>query len=207
MDARENRKNNWEDLDITKEELNNLNECLKNKEFRNLLIEYADEINNPENRKLYQSEITKLEKERGIDVKFVNPEPGYVIKTSCNGDKKCFVNISKSDNVGKPTSQPSKDDEKIRGLKWSLPYSLSPPRDDFDKKNHLCTVFDVVFHPDTLYLASKDSRFRKIVNETALDGVENNSKVSDPKILNEPALACHVVIRQVLFFFFFARNF
>ncbi|KAF7990305.1 hypothetical protein HCN44_000110 [Aphidius gifuensis] len=177
MDARVNRNNNWEELDVTKKELNNINECLKNKEFRKLLIEYADEINNPDNRKLYQDELTQLEKERGIDIKFVNPEPGYVIKTTCNGDKKCFINISKSDNVEKPTSKPSQDNDKIRGLQWSLPYSLSPPRDDMDKKNHLCTVFDVVFNPDTLYLASKNIKFRKIVNETAIDGIENNFKV------------------------------
>lgn len=176
MDAYEQRKRDWEDLEVTKGELKDLTECLKKEEFRKMLIEYAEEVNDPENKKLYQKEITELEKQRGVDVTFVNPEPGYVIKTSVNGDKKCFLNISQSKIVNKPSSQPSENDGN-RGLQWSIPYTLAPPRDDLDKKNARCTVFDVVFHPDTLYLASKNSRFKELVNNSALDGVESNFKV------------------------------
>ncbi|XP_015111732.1 protein kintoun [Diachasma alloeum] len=175
MDACDRLKN-WEDLDVTREEIEDLTKCLKQDDFRKLLIEYAEEVTNPENRKIYEKEIGELERERGIDVKFINPEPGYVIKTSVNGDKKCFINVSKSDIVGKPTSQPSYEDGN-RGLQWSIPFTLAPPRDDVDKKKNYCTVFDVVFHPDTLYLATKNSRFREVVNDTAMDGVEKNFKV------------------------------
>ncbi|KAK0179081.1 hypothetical protein PV327_007906 [Microctonus hyperodae] len=188
MDACETQRNNWEELDVTKEELDNLNECLKKEEFRKLFIEYANEVTNEENRKLYQRELIELEKERGVDLKFVNSEPGYVIKTSLNGDKKCFINIGKCDIVEKPTSQPSYEDGN-RGLQWSIPYTLSPPHDDLDKKNNRCTVFDVVFHPDTLYLATRNSRFREIVNNTAFDGVENNFKVKlDRKNMKFPKI-------------------
>ncbi|XP_063972006.1 protein kintoun [Diachasmimorpha longicaudata] len=175
MDACDRLKN-WEDLDVTREEIEDLTKCLKQDDFRKLLIEYAEEVTNPENRKLYEKEIGELERERGIDVKFINPEPGYVIKSSVNGDKKCFINISKSDIVGKPTSQPSYEDGN-RGLQWSIPFTLAPPRDDVDKKKNYCTVFDVVFHPDTLYLATKNSRFREVVNATAMDGIEKNFEV------------------------------
>ncbi|XP_014599395.1 PREDICTED: protein kintoun [Polistes canadensis] len=188
MDAYESRKRDWEDLDVTREELKNLTECLKKEEFRKLLIEYAEEVTDPENRKIYENEITQLEKERGVDVTFVNPQPGYVIKTSVNGEKKCFLNISKSDIVARPTSHPSYEDGH-RGLQWSIPYTLIPPRDDLDKKNVRCLVFDVVFHPDTIYLASKNSRFRDIVNNTAIDGVESNFKVQlDRKNLKFPKM-------------------
>lgn len=161
---------------MTKEELKNLTECLKKEEFRKLLIEYAEEVTDPENRKTYEREITQLEKERGVDVTFVNPEPGYVIKTSVNGERKCFLNISKSEIVARPSSQPSYE-EGHRGLHWSIPYTLIPPRDDLDRRNARCTVFDVVFHPDTIYLTSKNARFREIVNNTAMDGVESNFQV------------------------------
>ncbi|XP_076679486.1 PIH1 domain-containing protein Nop17-like isoform X1 [Andrena cerasifolii] len=188
MDAYETRRKSWEDLEVTKEELNNLTECLKKEEFRKLLIEYAEEVTDPENRKTYEKEITQLEKERGVDVTFVNPEPGYVIKTSVNGDRKCFLNISKSDIVARPSSQPSSE-EGHRGLQWSIPYTLIPPRDDLDKKNVRCMVFDVVFHPDIIYLSSKNARFREIVNNTAMDGVENNFKVQlDRKNLKFPKM-------------------
>lgn len=183
MDAyEEERRKNWEELEVTREELDSFQKCMKEDGFRQLLKEYADEINDPDNRKIYQSEITQLEKERGVDVTFVNPEPGYVIKTSLDGKTKCFLNIGKSDRVTKPTSQPgagTPDNGSRPGLSWSIPYILAPPRDDLDKKNTRCKVFDVIFHPDTLYLAEKNSRFRQIVNETALDGVENNFKVGE----------------------------
>lgn len=176
MDAYDIHRKNWEDLDVTKEELKNITECLKKEEFRKLLIEYAEEVTDPENRKIYEKEITQLEKERGVDVTFVHPEPCYVIKTSVNGEKKCFLNISKSNIVDRPSSQPSFE-QGHRGLQWSIPYTLTPPRDDLDKKNVRCKVFDVVFHPDTMYLSSKNAQFREIVHNTALDGVENNFKV------------------------------
>ncbi|XP_015513485.2 protein kintoun [Neodiprion lecontei] len=169
-------KKNWEDLDVTKEELETITDCLKKEEFRKLLFDYAEEVTNPENKKLYQSEIAQLERERGVDVTFVNPEPGYVIKTSVDGSRKCFVNISQSSSVGKPSSRPSCEGGS-RGLQWSIPHTLAPPRDDLDKKSARCVVFDVVFHPDTLHLASKNSKFRETVNQTALDGVESSFKV------------------------------
>ncbi|XP_072766993.1 protein kintoun [Anoplolepis gracilipes] len=188
MDVYESRKKDWEDLEVSREELENITECLKKEEFRKLLIEYAEEVTDPDNKKIYEKEITQLEKERGVDVTFVNPEPGYVIKTSVNGDRKCFLNISKNAVVGRPTSQPSYE-QGHRGLQWSIPYTLIPPRDDFDKRNARCMVFDVVFHPDTIYLASKNARFREIVNNTAMDGVENNFKVKlDRKNLKFPKI-------------------
>lgn len=167
------RIKNFEDLDVTKEELDNITDCLKKEEFRKLLYEYAEEVTNPENRRIYQREITELEKERGVDVTFVNPEPGYVIKTSLDGSRKCFLNISQSSTVDRPSSHPTTEGGQ-RGLLWSIPYTLAPPRDDLDKKNARCVVFDVVFHPDTLHLASKNPNFRETVNETALDGVEKS---------------------------------
>ncbi|KZC10473.1 Protein kintoun [Dufourea novaeangliae] len=188
MDAYETHRNEWEDLEVTKEELTRLTECLKKEEFRKYLIEYAETVTDPENKKLYEKEITQLEKERGVDVTFVNPEAGYVIKTSVNGDRKCFLNISKSDIVARPSSEPSYE-QGHRGLQWSIPYTLVPPRDDLDKKNVRCMVFDIVFHPDTIYLASKNARFRDIVNNTAMDGVESNFKVKlDRKNLKFPKI-------------------
>lgn len=176
MDVYDSRERDWKNLDVSREELHNITECLKKEEFRKLLIEYAEEVTDPDNRKIYEKEIAQLEKERGVDVTFVNPEPGYVIKTSVNGERKCFLNISKSDIVARPTSQPSYE-QGHRGLQWSIPYTLIPPRDDLDKRNARCTVFDVVFHPDTIYLASKNTRFRDVVNNTAMDGVESSFKV------------------------------
>ncbi|CAH1100707.1 unnamed protein product [Psylliodes chrysocephalus] len=177
------------ELDLSRDEVNRFGEALKKPEFRKLLSDYVEEISDPENKKLYEQEITELEKERGNDITFIHPKPNYVIKTSVNGNKKAFINICVNDLVKKPTSSPTvKDGEK--GLTWQLPHSLSPPREDLDNKGVRCQVFDVIFHSDTMHLASKNEAFRDMVNRTALEAVENNFNVSlDKKNLKFPKLS------------------
>ncbi|XP_053995326.1 protein kintoun isoform X1 [Hylaeus anthracinus] len=186
MDAHETYRKDWEDLDVTKQELKTLTECLKKEEFRKLLVEYAEEVTDPENRKIYEKEITQLEKERNVDITFVRLDPGYVIKTSVNGDTKCFVNICKSDVVEKLSSQPVFE-QGHRNLQWSIPHILIPPRDELDKKNVRCLVFDVMFHPDAIYLASRNAGFRDTINVTAIDSIESKFKMKlDRKNLRFP---------------------
>lgn len=168
----------WEKMDISRDEVNRIGEALKKEEFRKLFIDYCEEISDPENRKLYEKEITQLEKERGVDVTFVNPEPGYVIKTSADGTTKTFLNIATSDKIEKPSSVSLTNADGQRGLNWSLPYTLAPPRRDMDNKKVLCHVYDVVFHPDALHLASRNAAFRKLVNDTAIDAVQEAFKVN-----------------------------
>lgn len=162
----------WESLNVSRDEVNRIGEALKKEEFRKMLIDYCEEISDPENRKLYEKEITQMEKDRGVDVTFINPTPAYVIKTSADGSTKTFVNIATSEKIDKPSSVSSTNGEGQRGLNWSLPYTLAPPRRDMDKKNQLCQVYDVVFHPDALHLASRNTAFRKLVNDTAIDAVQ-----------------------------------
>ncbi|KAG5677469.1 hypothetical protein PVAND_007227 [Polypedilum vanderplanki] len=167
----------WKDLNVTKDEVNRIGEALKHKEFRQLFIDYCEEITDPENRKLYEQEITQLEAERGINITFINPEPGYVIKTSSNGSTKTFINIASNDKVDKPSNKSSTSENGQRGLIWTVPHTLAPPRRDVDKKGDLCHVFDVVFHPDTLHLASRNSAFRQLVNDTAINAVQQSFSV------------------------------
>jgi len=171
----------WEDLNLTRDELKNIGEALQKEEFRNLLIEYVHEINDPDNRRRYEEEITQLENERGVDIKFIHPLSGYVIKTSVNGKSKAFINICSNDNVGKPSSTPG-EDQGNRGLKWSIPYCMAPPREDLDKKNKGCMVYDVIFHPETLHLAKSNEAFKSLVNNTALDAVEESFHVALDKV-------------------------
>lgn len=170
----------WEDLNLSQDEVKSIGKALEKEEFRNLLLDYVKEINDPENRKQYEKEITQLENERGVDIKFVHPSSGYVIKTSADGVGKVFINVCSNSNVGKPTSTPGVDDGH-RGLCWSIPYCLAPPREDVDKKNNSCTVYDVVFHPETLQL-SKNDAFKKLVNDTAVGAVEESFHVTLDKV-------------------------
>ena len=177
------------DIDVTPEELDRLKKAFENEEFRKLFKEYADEIADPENRKRYEEEIAILERERGMDVKFINPEPGYVIKTSADGDTKVFINICKNAEIQKPSSERKINAAGRGGLQWSIPHSFSPPREDLDQAGGKCQVYDVVFHPDTYRLAETNAQFKRIVHDTAFDGIEQKFGVKlDRKNFKTPKM-------------------
>lgn len=165
-----------EDTQLTRSDLEAIQDAMKQKKFRDLLAEYCEEVRDPANQALYQKEMVQLEKERGYDITFINPKGGYVIKTSVAGDRKAFINICSNENVGKPSYQVQEVDGK-RGMNWLIPYSLSPPREDFDGKKQRCVIYDVVFHPDTVRMADANKQFREIVNKTAFDGLQTTYNI------------------------------
>ncbi|XP_039291933.1 protein kintoun-like [Nilaparvata lugens] len=179
-----NLRSQLEDLNITRDELDQIGEALKKEEFRKLLNNYFEEVTNPENQKVYENEITQLEKERGVDVTFIHPAAGYVIKTSVDGKKKAFINICQNENIGKPVAK-----RETGGVRWSVPHSLAPPRDDLDKNKNFCIVYDVVFHPEAIRMANSNKPFKQLVNDTALNAIEDSYKVAlDKKNLIYPKI-------------------
>ncbi|XP_055707975.1 protein kintoun [Phlebotomus papatasi] len=165
-------RDKWEELDLTTDEIKSLTDALQKEEFRKLLVEYCEELNDPENRKKFEEELTQLEAERGIDITFINPEPGYVVKTTVDGQMKGFINVCQSGKVQRPVSE-YRATSGERGLNWTLPHTQAPPRRDLDNKGAVCMVYDVVFHPDALHLAGKNSRFRDVLTDTACEAVES----------------------------------
>lgn len=158
-------------LDVTPEEWHRFKTALKNDEFRRHLVDYAREISDPENRRPYESEIAQLERERGNDVTWIHPSPGYVVKLSARdvaagNTSKIFINICSSDalEVARCSAQRG-------GHQWSVPHCLSGPVRDCDKRGALCTVCDVIFHPDTLYMAAKNASMRQLIEKTAVEAV------------------------------------
>ncbi|EHB13527.1 Protein kintoun [Heterocephalus glaber] len=95
-----------EDLDLSKEEVQRLTSAFQDPDFRRMFSEYAQEITDPDNRRRYEAEITALERERGVEVRFVHPEPGYVLRTSLDGARRCYVNVCSNALVGAPSSRP-----------------------------------------------------------------------------------------------------
>ncbi|MBN3278295.1 KTU protein, partial [Polyodon spathula] len=166
-----------EDLNLTSDEIDRFSKAFKDEKFRALLRDYAEEISSPENRKKYEQEIAMMEQERGVDVKFIHPQPGHALKTSLNGAQKCFVNICSNDIISKPVCKPGKAGDGKAGQLWSLPYSLAPGREDMGAKGERCMIYDVVFHPDTLYMAGKNERFKKMVDQTAIEAIQKQFNV------------------------------
>ena len=180
----------FEDLDLSREEIKRIETALKDEKFRKMFVEYAEEISNPENRRIYEEEIAMLENERGMDVQFVNPEPGHVLKTTVTGGKKAFINICTSDKIGKPTSRREQNKEGKKGLHWQIPHSFAPPREDVDKSKKTCMVYDVVFHPDT-YRMTSNPQFLKLVEDTAVEGIERQFDVKlDRNNIRRPKMKC-----------------
>lgn len=180
-----------DDLDVTREELDSIGEALKNEQFRKLLCEYVDEINDPANRAQYEREVAQYERERGAEVTFVRPRPGYAMKTSADGVRKVFVNVCACDVVDKPTVD--------AGRRWSLPHCLSPVRRDYDNARRPCDVYDVVFHPDALDLAGRDRAVKDMIEDTALTVIEkNNGVVLDRANVKYPKISFKGVARPLV---------
>ena len=180
----ESMSKKFAELKMTKEEVEKFTEAMKKEEFRKLLIEYAEELSDPKNRELYEKEISLLEEERGNDVIFIHPDPGFCLKTTQNGEKKCFINICKNENVAKPTSsrevRPGSNENGRNnvGLVWSIPHTCAPPREDTEKSDSKkCIVYDVVFHPDAYRMAETNQRFHDLLKDSAMDSIEKNFDV------------------------------
>ncbi|KAM6968610.1 protein kintoun [Tautogolabrus adspersus] len=166
------------ELNMTVEEIDMMAKAFKDEKFREMLRDYAQELADPENRKMYEEEIKLLEQERGNTVEFIHPEPFRAIRTSLNGKQKCFINICGNDKVGKPECKVGTSDGGRRGQCWSLPHSLHPGRENTNTKGKKMMIYDVVFHPDTLHIASKNKRFMDMVESTAIEGIQNTFKVT-----------------------------
>lgn len=178
----------FKELDITEKEIKSMTEAFKNKEFRKLLVEYCEEMADPKKQQVYQEELVQYESERGIDLTFITPDPGFVIKIVVDGSKKGFINVCTSEKVAKPTS--SYTDHGKPGLNWSIPLTQAPPRKDYDNQKRPCIVYDVVFHPDTLHLATRNRAFKTLVIDTACDAVQSAFQVDlDRTNLKFPKLA------------------
>jgi len=166
------------DLNLTVDEIDRFARAFKDDKFREMLHDYAQEISDPEIRKKYEEEIKLLEQERGNSIEFIHPTPFRVIKTSVGGKQKCFVNICSNDKVGKPECKCAVAEDGRKGQSWSLPHSLFPGRQDTDPKGNKFMIYDVIYHPETLYIASKNKRFMDMVDDTAIQGIQRAFKVT-----------------------------
>ncbi|XP_074765135.1 protein kintoun [Athene noctua] len=161
-----------EELELSAEEAERLQRAFRDEQFRALFAEYAAELADPEQRRLYEEEVAALERERGVEVRFVHPTAGYVLRTSQAGSRRCYLNICSNPHIGLPQARPEPG-----GHRWALPYSLAPGREELGRGGHRRLVYDVVFHPAALRLAARSARFRRLLSDTALEAVERHGAV------------------------------
>ncbi|XP_049595353.1 protein kintoun [Syngnathus scovelli] len=166
------------ELNMTGDEIKRLTKAFKDEKFREMLNDYAQEIADPENRRIYEEEIAILEKERGNTIEFIHPKPFRALRTSVNCKQKCYINICANDKVGKPECKWGVSEDGRRGQCWSLPHNLHPGRQDTDPKGNKVMIYDVIFHPDTLHIANKRAEFMQMVISTAIQGIQDAFKVT-----------------------------
>ncbi|XP_054256616.1 protein kintoun [Indicator indicator] len=161
-----------EDLELSSEEAERLQRAFRDEKFRALFAEYAAELADPEQRRLYEEEVAALERERGMEVRFVHPAAGYVLRTSQAGSRRCYLNVCSNPHVGAPQARPEPG-----GHRWALPYSLAPGREELGRGGQRRLIYDVVFHPAALRLAARSAGFRRLLSDTALEAVERHCSV------------------------------
>ncbi|XP_062974578.1 protein kintoun [Elgaria multicarinata webbii] len=160
-----------EDLELTGDEVERLTTAFQDEGFRTLFAQYAAELADPEQRAIYEAEVAALERQRGVEARFIHPAPGWVLRTSQAGTRRCYLNVCSNPLVGRPEARPEPG-----GSCWSLPHCLAPGREELSRRPRGARrlVYDVVFHPDTLRLAARSARFRRLVDDTALEAVEKH---------------------------------
>ncbi|KAM6073976.1 protein kintoun [Chlamydotis macqueenii] len=161
-----------EELELSAEEAERLQQAFRDEQFQALFAEYAAELADPEQRRLYEEEVAALERERGMEVRFVHPAAGYVLRTSQAGSRRCYINVCSNPHVGEPQARAEPG-----GHRWALPYSLAPGREELGRGGRRRLIYDVVFHPAAIRLAARSPRFRRLLSDTALEAVERHCAV------------------------------
>ena len=106
----------------------------------------------------------------------VVPSPGFVAKTvsATRKGQKVFINVCQSDHVDPPAPYETQND--AEEVQYRIPMSLGPPREDLDRDGGLCTVYDVVFHPDAVENSLAQVDFRNFVMSLTLHQIEQKFK-------------------------------
>ena len=149
----------------TQNEVQAIDKALQDPTFRAMLVDYVHDVQ--DNQDQYKAEVRKFEAQQGFNVTFLQPSPGYVIKTrvlaSDNAEDndlsigKVFINVCSDDNV--EDAKEMKADWQGR-IPWAVPYSTTKPRRDVDKAGEQCIVYDVLFHPNVIKKTQDNVMFR-----------------------------------------------
>ncbi|CAI5764891.1 Hypothetical predicted protein [Podarcis lilfordi] len=169
-------RSSLEALELTGDEVERLSQAFQDEGFRKLFADYAAELSDPAQRAVYEAEVSALERQRGVEARFLHPQPGWVLRTSQAGSRRCYVNVCGNALVARPEARPEPG-----GSRWTLPHCLAPAREELgsrprpgEPRGPPRLVYDVLFHPDALRLAARSARFRRLVSDTALEALESH---------------------------------
>jgi hypothetical protein len=102
-------------INMTKEEAERIDDCMKKPEFSDLFKEYIDDISNPDNMDEYDQYLRQLEEQGEIpdSEEIIRPEKGFCVKVlAVDTGSKIFVNLCGTDRVPPPTQGPPANPER-----------------------------------------------------------------------------------------------
>jgi dynein assembly factor 2 len=128
-------------LDMSQQELKTFTKAMEQKEFKEMMSEYVDEISNPKHRPEQDKYLEQLRDQGEIPPghELIRPRAGFCMKTSAKKliseinkqffDQKTFINVCFHDIIEKPEKVPATVNG-TTGYSWSLPYRVSKPKND-----------------------------------------------------------------------------
>eukprot|EP01083_Nonionella_stella_P223377 796154_1 len=162
---------------MSQEETKRLEECFKDKNFRDLLSDYVQEISNPQTKVAYEEYLKQVESQGGSpqNRKLMKPTPIFCIKAKIVPDtddkslKKhifincCSGNLVKDAKLANSTGYDhvlNSSGSRKAGLCWQIPYILGHKRFD---TNDASIMFDIAFSETTITLCNQQESFKNFV--------------------------------------------
>jgi hypothetical protein len=116
------------------------------------------------------------DEEGGITIK---PNQGFCIKCKDSNGNKLFINIVSHDRVDAPKEEHILEIDNKYGVR--LPLSLSERYEDFDSKNEMCQVYDVIFNPSVVTKAENDLMMLQFMMQLVSERIKQkyNQEISE----------------------------
>ncbi|XP_043390225.1 PIH1 domain-containing protein 1 isoform X2 [Chelonia mydas] len=136
-------------------------------EFRQLLLQATQKI---------QSAMPSVR-----DLKPIQPQPGFCIKTHAGSQEKVFVNICRSLDIPPPPDLSRQELECLiesdSASSFRIPMSLGEPHAELDNSGNGCTAYDVVINTGFFSKVEADPFFKEFFITVALEGLAEKYKM------------------------------
>mmetsp|Transcript_4199 Transcript_4199/g.5697 ORF Transcript_4199/g.5697 Transcript_4199/m.5697 type:complete len:675 (-) Transcript_4199:151-2175(-) len=170
---------NNEKLNLSEDEKRRLYNCMKKKEFHDLLHDYMRDLNDPKTRKEQDMYVRQLEGNNQLPpgLKILRPKPQFCVEvTTLDTKETIFVNVCSSKYIDRATPS-TVEQNGVMGTSWRIPYSMGPnSRSCLNEKKQSSLVYDVIFNSKDMPSFKADGRMQDLMIKTALEGVSRVMK-------------------------------
>jgi hypothetical protein len=121
----------------------------------------------------------------------ITPEPAFSYKTYRTKDsRKVFINITSHELLEKPgiKKKLNKEGEEIEGI--NIPISVGMPREEKDKKEQSCLIYDLIVNPEVIEECSADKtgKYRDFICQLGIQSLEQKYREDLDKKYKLPKL-------------------